>query len=288
MEINIKKLFYTYELDTPFEREVLFDISLNLSSNKLTAIIGPTGSGKSTLVQHLNGIHLPTQGTIQIGKAILTSDRKKRSLLYDKVGMVFQFPEHQLFEDTVLKDISFGPRNLNWSKEEIKVKSMEALNLVGLDPSFAERSPFQLSGGEKRKVAIAGIIVMNPSILVLDEPTVGLDREGRLSILNLINQWRSKENRTVIMITHQMDDVAEFADDVIVINEGRLVLQTHPLTLFTTHRQEMESLGLALPKTIQLLDQLNSNMDQPLLITSTKIDALLDQLQNLLQGGFKS
>lgn len=278
MEITLKEVSFSYNAGTPLQNDVLEEITLALGSNKTIAVVGRTGSGKSTFVQLLNGLLQPTRGSIDLGDIQIVHNSKKLPILYDKVGMVFQFPEHQLFEDTVIKDISFGPRNLGWTAEVIRSKSLEAMKLVGLDESFCDRSPFELSGGEKRRVAIAGVLTMDPTILILDEPTVGLDSEGKHSLMSLFHAWQKEKERTVIIVTHDMDIVAEYADEVIVFERGEIHLKTEPLTLFTQYRSELNAMGLKLPMALQLVEALNTRWSKSIELKSVKKELIIQQI----------
>lgn len=278
MEITLKDVFFSYNAGTPLENEVLRGLNMTLESNKITAVVGRTGSGKSTFVQHLNGLLYPTRGSIQVGDAWIMNNSKKKTVLFDKVGIVFQMPEHQLFEDTVIKDVSFGPKQLGWRNELIRSKALEALRLVGLDESFADRSPFELSGGEKRRAAIAGVLVMEPSVLILDEPTAGLDPAGKQSLMELLLSWREEQQRTLVIVTHDMDLLAEYAEDVIVFESGKVNVRTDPLTLFTKYPDRIEALGLKLPMALTLVEQLNARLRSPMVINSVKREAILAQV----------
>lgn len=278
MEITLKDVFFSYNAGTPLENEVLRGLNMTLESNKITAVVGRTGSGKSTFVQHLNGLLYPTRGSIQVGDAWIMNNSKKKTVLFDKVGIVFQMPEHQLFEDTVIKDVSFGPKQLGWRNELIRNKALEALRLVGLDESFADRSPFELSGGEKRRAAIAGVLVMEPSVLILDEPTAGLDPAGKQSLMELLLSWREEQQRTLVIVTHDMDLLAEYAEDVIVFESGKVNVRTDPLTLFTKYRDRIEALGLKLPMALTLVEHLNARLRSPMVINSVKREAILAQV----------
>jgi energy-coupling factor transport system ATP-binding protein len=278
MDIILKKVSYTYHPRSPFERKVLHEIDLTLKQGKWIAIVGKTGSGKSTMVQHMNGLVKPTSGSVQIGDVTITSDRKKHPPLYRKVGMVFQYAEHQLFEETVAKDIAYGPRNLEWPEEMIQKRVKTAMHQVGLDVYLMERSPFELSGGQKRRVAIAGVLAMQPEVLILDEPTAGLDPAGKEKIMHLIEEWQKEEQRTVIVITHQMDHVAEYADEVIVLAEGRVQWHTDPLKLFTTYRRELEDMGLGIPESMQLVEELNKKLASPIQLQSIKKKDIFRQI----------
>jgi energy-coupling factor transport system ATP-binding protein len=278
MDIILKNVSYTYHPRSPFERKVLHEIDLTLKQGKWIAIVGKTGSGKSTMVQHMNGLIKPTSGSIQIGDVTITSDRKKHPPLFKKVGMVFQYAEHQLFEETVAKDIAYGPRNLEWPEEMIHKRVKTAMQQVGLDVSLMERSPFELSGGQKRRVAIAGVLAMQPEVLILDEPTAGLDPAGKEKIMHLIEEWQKEEQRTVIVITHQMDHVAEYADEVVVLAEGRVKWHTDPLHLFRTYRRELEEMGLGIPESMQLVEELNTKLANPIQLQSIKKKDIFKQM----------
>ena len=234
MAIKINHLSYVYLSKTPNEVQALHDISFEIPEGKITSIVGHTGSGKSTLIQTLNGLIAPTSGSIEIGDFIVTSNLKKLKKIKElrkHVSIVFQFPEYQLFEETVEKDVAFGLRNYGYKEEEAIKKAHEALSKVGIDKSFYKRSPFELSGGEKRRVAIAGIIVLEPDVLILDEPTAGLDPQGSEVILNLIKEF-NKQGKTIIIVTHDMNIVLNHSDHVVVLNEGKLAFSGTPSDLF--------------------------------------------------------
>ncbi len=235
MAIQIKNLSYVYLKKTPNEVEALHDVSLEIPENKITAIVGHTGSGKSTLIQTLNGLITPTSGTIEYKDFVITNKEKKNKRIKElrkHISIVFQFPEYQLFEETVEKDVAFGLKNYGFKENEAIEKAHEALKKVGLDQSFFKRSPFELSGGEKRRVAIAGILAIDPEVLILDEPTAGLDPVGSKIILNLILEL-NKNGKTIILVTHDMDIVLNQADHVIVLNEGVVAFEGKPSELFS-------------------------------------------------------
>jgi energy-coupling factor transport system ATP-binding protein len=227
MDIIFKEVEHRYQVNTPFERIALHDLNLNIQSGTFLAVIGHTGSGKSTIIQHLNALLKPTAGEIQIGERTIKANRKEKNLkaIRQQVGVVFQFPEHQLFEETVEKDIAFGPMNYGVSEEEAKQKARELIKLVGLPEDILTRSPFDLSGGQMRRVAIAGILAMNPNVLILDEPTAGLDPRGRQEIMNMIYRLHKEKGLTTILVTHSMEDAAMYADELIVMNKGTVAMK---------------------------------------------------------------
>lgn len=263
MSITIKHLSHIYAPGTPFEYAALSDVSLEIPDGQYVAVIGHTGSGKSTLIQHLNGLIRPTSGSITVQGIDLTEKKVPLRELRRRVGLVFQYPEYQLFEETVAKDVAFGPGNLGLSQEEITERVSEALNLVGLPESVAEMSPFDLSGGQKRRAAIAGVLSMRPEVLVLDEPIAGLDPLGRHEILSLVENYRRKYGATVILVSHNMDDVADIAERVIVMNKGTVALDGSPRQVFS-QTEQMRSMGLDVPQVAILADLLRSRgMDVP-------------------------
>jgi len=257
MSIIIKNLNHIYDIGTPYETKALDDINLTIESGDFVAIIGHTGSGKSTLIQQLNGLIKPTSGEITVNNFEITKPKVKLSEIRKKVGLVFQYPEYQLFEETVAKDVAFGPENLGLMEDEIEKRVIEALNLVGLDyEEVKEKSPFELSGGQKRRVAIAGVLAMNPEILILDEPTAGLDPKGRDEILDQIKALHEKNNITVILVSHSMEDVARLASKLYVMSGGKLVLEGSPIEVFKD-AEYLESIGLGVPQIVKVVKKLN-------------------------------
>lgn len=257
MPIIIDKLQYVYSPQTAYEKHALRDINLVINDGEFIGLIGHTGSGKSTLIQHLNGLLRATGGTIYFnGQDIYEKDFSMKSLR-SKVGLVFQYPEHQLFETTVYKDVSFGPKNLGLDQLEIDVRTYEAIKMVGLGEDMIDASPFELSGGQKRRVAIAGVLAMKPEVLILDEPTAGLDPKGRDEILEQINKLHKESGITIILVSHSMEDVAKYADKLVVMNKGSVVFHDTPHKVFE-HYKELEEMGLAAPQVTYVMHELKS------------------------------
>ena len=259
MSIKCLDLTHTYQIKSPLEQEALKNINLTLEDGKYIAIVGHTGSGKSTLVEHFNGLLFPTSGEVHIDDYISNNKRRKNKKellkLREKVGLVFQFPEYQLFEETVLKDVMFGPKNFKVDIETAKNRAIEALRQVGLDDSYFERSPFELSGGEKRRVAIAGILAMEPKILVLDEPTAGLDPLGAKEILNLLKRLH-ESGKTIIIVTHDMDIVLNEVEDVVLLKDGQLIRHADHIKIF---EENLEDLSLEVPVSYKFITSLNEH-----------------------------
>lgn len=248
MSIKIENLTFIYNENTPFESKALNNINLEINDGEFVGLIGHTGSGKSTLIQHLNGLIKPTSGKITIGDVDITSKGVSLKAIRQKVGLVFQYPEHQLFEETVYKDIAFGPINLGLTQEEVDRRVKEAMELVGLDfEKVSERSPFELSGGQKRRVAIAGVLAMKPEVLVLDEPTAGLDPKGRDDILGQIQSLYEKNKMTIILVSHSMEDIARLVNKIIVMHKSKVAMVGTPREVFR-RADELEDLGLGAPQ----------------------------------------
>lgn len=253
MMMKIKNLNYIYNPNTPFEKKALDNINLEINEGEFIGLIGHTGSGKSTLVQHLNGLMKPTSGDIIIDGANITKKDGNLKEVRQKVGLVFQYPEHQLFEETIYKDIAFGPRNLGLSEEEVHNRVKESMESVGLDfEELKDRSPFELSGGQKRRVAIAGVIAMKPKILVLDEPTAGLDPRARDEILGEIQKLYKKEGITIILVSHSMEDVAKLVDRILVMHRGKVEMDGKTREVFR-RANELENLGLGVPQITKFM-----------------------------------
>lgn len=277
MEIKFENVSYIYQPGTPYESQGLQEVSLTIPDQSYTAIIGHTGSGKSTLLQHLDGLLQPTSGAVFFDhlKVDQQSDHKMLKQLRQKVGLVFQFPESQLFEETVLKDVAFGPQNFGVSEEEALKVAREKLELVGISSDLYDRSPFELSGGQMRRVAIAGVLAMNPEVLVLDEPTAGLDPIGRMEMMRLFQQLY-QTGMTIVLVTHQMDDVANFASHVIVMEGGKMIKETTPKDLFL-QADWLAQHHLNEPKVVQFYRQLKGS--QPY----TEVPLNMDELVTLIQ-----
>jgi len=245
--ITVEHLTHVYSQGTPFEKTAVDDVSLTIEEGEFVGVIGHTGSGKSTLIQHLNGLLKPTSGRILVGGRDMWADPKKIREFRFMVGLVFQYPEYQLFEETVAKDIAFGPTNMGLSPEEVQQRVQQAARFVGLNPNKLEKSPFELSGGQKRRVAIAGVMAMNPKVLILDEPTAGLDPRGRDKVLNEIKQYHKTQGNTVLLVSHSMEDVAKYADRVLVMNKGKVVMFDTTEKVFA-RSEELSAMGLAVPQ----------------------------------------
>ena len=254
---QVQNLTHTYSAGTPVEHTALEHINFTVHRGEFIGIIGHTGSGKSTLMQHLNGLLKPTAGTILLDGKDIWSDKKLTRQARFRVGLVFQYPEYQLFEETVYKDIAFGPKNMGLGKEEIDRRVREAAGFVGITEEQLQVSPFDLSGGQKRRVAIAGVIAMEPEVLILDEPAAGLDPVGRAAILENIEQYRKAKNATIMMVSHSMEDVARLTDRLLVMNGSRLAMDAPPAEVFT-HAEEVKAMGLAIPQVTEIFMQLRA------------------------------
>jgi energy-coupling factor transport system ATP-binding protein len=253
--IKTENLTYTYGIGTPFEKTAVNNINLEIEEGELVGIIGATGSGKSTLIQHLNGLIRPTSGRVFVGgRDIWDKNVKIRDIRFE-VGLVFQYPEYQIFEETVYKDIAFGPKNMGLSETEIKRRVVETAEIVGLRADTLERSPFELSGGQKRRVAIAGVMAMEPRVLVLDEPVAGLDPKGREKILAQIKDYHVRKNATVILISHSMEDVARYASKILVMDGGEVFCYDEPPKVFS-RASELETMGLSVPQITRVINRL--------------------------------
>ena len=257
--IEVKNLTHTYSQGTPFEHTAVKDMSFTVKQGEFLGIIGHTGSGKSTLMQHLNGLLKPSQGDILLKGESIWKDKHTTRAARFRVGLVFQYPEYQLFEETVYKDIAFGPKNMGLKEEEIRQRVHRAAAFVGLSESVLQKSPFELSGGQKRRVAIAGVIAMEPEVLILDEPTAGLDPKGREEILDQIQALRKETGMTIILVSHSMEDVARYVERIIVMNSGEVFMDGTPKMVFERSK-DLESVGLAAPQVTYVMRSLQEIM----------------------------
>ena len=279
--LEVRNLHHTYSAGTPFEHIALDDISFSVERGEFIGIIGHTGSGTSTLIQHLNGLLKPDSGSILLDGNDIWADKKTTRSARFRVGLVFQYPEYQLFEETVYKDIAFGPKNMGLKQEEIDRRVREAASFVGITENQLQASPFDLSGGQKRRVAIAGIIAMEPEVLVLDEPAAGLDPEGKEEILKNIQDYRKRKNATIIMVSHSMADVAKLADRIIVLNGACLAMEGTPAQVFA-HSDELAQMGLDVPQITRVFMRLRElGVDVPNVYT---IEQAVDALSRLRGG----
>ena len=277
--LEVKDLNYIYSIGTPFEHQALDNVNFAVNRGEFIGIIGHTGSGKSTLMQQLNGLLKPTSGQILLDGQDIWSDKKLTRQARFRVGLVFQYPEYQLFEETVYKDIAFGPKNMGLKPEEIDRRVREAAAIVGLTEEQLEVSPFDLSGGQKRRVAIAGVIAMEPEILILDEPTAGLDPQGREGILKNIEDYRKKHNATIMMVSHSMDDVARLTDRLLVLNGSRLAMDGTPEAVFN-RAEELIQMGLNIPQVTRVFLELKAmGLDVPAVYTMDQAVSTIRQLK---------
>lgn len=286
MEISFNNVSYIYQPHTPFEHKALENLSFTIPSGSFVAVIGHTGSGKSTLIQHLNGLLSPTHGEVKIGDYTIQADEKNKGLrsLREQVGVVFQYPEHQLFEESVYKDIAFGPTNFNVPKEEIDHRVERTMEAVGLSSDMLERSPFDLSGGQMRRVAIAGVLAMEPNALVLDEPTAGLDPRGQKEMMNMFYQLHHEKELTTVLVTHSMEDALAYADHVLVLDQGQLFMQGKPLKVFH-QKQALNEVGLDVPEMIEFLSKFEQKFGVSLNYENQSLPQFAQQIKDKLKGG---
>src|SRR5690625_3973723 len=285
MDITFENVSYTYQLKPPFAHQALNDVSFHIPTGTFVAIVGHTGSGKSTLIQHLNGLVSPTEGKVKIGNFTLTNDEKPKNMkdLRSRVGVVFQYPEHQLFEETVEKDIAFGPENFGVPAEEIKRRIKEIMPQVGLADKFLQRSPFDLSGGQMRRVAIAGVLAVQPEVLVLDEPTAGLDPRGQKEIMNMFYRLHQQQNLTTILVTHSMEDALTYADHVIILNKGKLYMEGKPIEVFT-QKETLQKVNLDVPEVIQFLQQFEHKFGQKIPYHYQSLTDIAHSIRDVVKG----
>lgn len=285
MPIKFKEVSYTYSPKTPYQYQALNNVSVEIDDHKIVAIIGETGSGKSTLVQHINGLLIPMSGEVAINDFVIKAHKKKlRDIkkIRQQIGLVFQFPEYQLFEETIEKDIMFGPVNFGATKEDAKKLAAKYIKVVGLPESYLPRSPFDLSGGQKRRVAIAGILALQGHTLILDEPTAGLDPDGEKELLKLFYNLNKNENKTIILVTHNMNHVLEVADEVIVLHNTRVLTKADPVTIFKNQELIAET-GIEPPKVYNFIYQLEKAGFDTSKLTARSTEELIEQLATLLK-----
>ena len=281
--LEVKNLTHTYDGNTPFVHDAVKNVNFHIEKGEIIGIIGHTGSGKSTLVQHLNGLLKATSGEVLLDGKNIWDDPKKIRSIRSRVGLVFQYPEYQLFEDTVYKDIAFGPKNMGLSEQEITKRISEISELVGIKNEYLDKSPFDLSGGEKRRVAIAGVMAMQPEIIVFDEPVAGLDPRGRADVIKMISDYRNKYNATVLIISHNMEDMALIADKLIVMNKGEMVLFDKTESVFKEYGL-LKSIGLNVPMVTQVMLSLKEKgISVPDNIFT--VDSAVDYLLEFVKGG---
>lgn len=285
MSIKLEHINYIYSEGTAYEKAALKDICLEIKEGEFIGIIGHTGSGKSTLIQHLNGILKATSGELYCNGKNIYEEGYPMKELRNYVGLVFQYPEHQLFEVDVMKDVCFGPKNQGLSPEECEKRAREALELVGLKEKYYTRSPFDLSGGQKRRAAIAGVLAMHPQVLVLDEPTAGLDPKGRDDILEQISMLHKRTNMTVILVSHSMEDIAKYVDRIIVMNKGEVMYEGKPKEVFR-HYKELEKIGLAAPQVTYVMKELKEK-GIPVSDDATTVEEAVEEILRGMKGAVK-
>jgi len=285
MDITFENVCYTYQINTPFAHRALEDVTFHIPSGSFVAIIGHTGSGKSTLIQHLNGLLIPTEGKLKMGSYTLSREKKLREMkeLRSKVGIVFQYPEHQLFEETVKKDIAFGPMNFGIEEAIIEKRMTDILPKVGLQESLLERSPFELSGGQMRRVAIAGVLATKPDVYVLDEPTAGLDPRGQKEIMELFREIHYTENATTILVTHNMEDALRYADYIIILNKGKKYMEGTPEEIFT-QEEAIRKVQLHVPQSIQFINQFNERFQTNIPLKRHTLQQMSEHIVHTIRG----
>ncbi|WP_312097530.1 energy-coupling factor ABC transporter ATP-binding protein [Niallia sp.] len=279
MDISLQKVEYRYQENSPFERLAIEDVSFDIPSGSYVAVIGHTGSGKSTILQHLNALLTPSKGKVIIGDRTIEGGQKHKNLrsIRQKVGIVFQFPEQQLFEETVEKDICFGPLNFGISEPEAKIRAEKALREVGLSEEFLMKSPFDLSGGQMRRVAIAGVLAMEPDVLVLDEPTAGLDPRGRREIMDMFYKLHKERNLTTILVTHSMEDAAHYADQIVIMNKGKVHRQGTPIEIFK-NAEDLEYIGLNVPEVVRFQKKVEAKFGMKMDQVHLKLEDFTEEL----------
>ncbi|WP_156291740.1 energy-coupling factor ABC transporter ATP-binding protein [Oceanobacillus salinisoli] len=285
MDITFENVTYIYQHNTPFEHKALENLSFHIESGSFVAVVGHTGSGKSTLISHLNGLSIPTKGKVRIGDYSLSKEHKPGDMkeLRSRVGVVFQYPEHQLFEETVEKDIAFGPENFGVSEREIKKRIQEVIPAVGLPESMLERSPFDLSGGQMRRVAIAGVLAVKPDVLVLDEPTAGLDPRGQKEIMDMFYRLHKEQGLTTILVTHSMEDALKYADHVMILNKGTKYLEGKPEDVFI-QKEALNQVQLDVPEIVQFLISFEQKFKTAIPYQKQSVEEIARQVQRVVIG----
>ncbi|WP_256816175.1 energy-coupling factor ABC transporter ATP-binding protein [Cytobacillus pseudoceanisediminis] len=286
MDISLQNVEYRYQVNTPFERLAIKDVSIDIPSGTFLAIIGHTGSGKSTVLQHLNGLLKPTEGQVVIGERLITSHKKQKNLkeIRQRVGIVFQFPEHQLFEETVEKDICFGPMNFGVSEEEAKKRARAAISQVGLPEEILHKSPFDLSGGQMRRVAIAGVLAMEPDVIVLDEPTAGLDPRGRKEIMDMFYSLHGTRGLSTVLVTHSMEDASRYADQIVIMHNGEVYRKGTPKEIFSSP-EGLLKLGLDVPEVVRFQLKMEESLNIRFSKTCLTMDELTDEIAAAMKRG---
>ncbi|EWG09187.1 energy-coupling factor ABC transporter ATP-binding protein [Cytobacillus firmus] len=286
MDISLQNVEYRYQVNTPFERLAIKDVSIDIPSGTFLAIIGHTGSGKSTVLQHLNALLKPTEGQVLIGERKITPEKKQKNLkeIRQRVGIVFQFPEHQLFEETVEKDICFGPMNFGVSEEEAKKRARAAIGQVGLPLEILSKSPFDLSGGQMRRVAIAGVLAMEPDVIVLDEPTAGLDPRGRKEIMDMFYSLHGTRGLSTVLVTHSMEDASRYADQIVIMHNGEVYKKGTPKEIFSSP-EGLLKLGLDVPEVVRFQLKMEKSLNIRLSKTCLTMDELTDEIAAVMKRG---
>ncbi|MDM5227825.1 energy-coupling factor ABC transporter ATP-binding protein [Cytobacillus sp. NJ13] len=286
MDISLQNVEYRYQVNTPFERLAIKDVTIDIPSGTFLAIIGHTGSGKSTVLQHLNALLKPTEGQVVIGERLITSQKKQKNLkeIRQRVGIVFQFPEHQLFEETVEKDICFGPMNFGVSEEEAKKRARAAISQVGLPEEILRKSPFDLSGGQMRRVAIAGVLAMEPDVIVLDEPTAGLDPRGRKEIMDMFYSLHGTRGLSTVLVTHSMEDASRYADQIVIMHNGEVYKKGTPKEIFSSP-EGLLKLGLDVPEVVRFQLKMEKSLNIRFSKTCLTMDELTDEIAAAMKRG---
>ena len=286
MDISLQNVEYRYQINTPFERLAIKDVSIDIPSGTFLAIIGHTGSGKSTVLQHLNALLKPTEGQVVIGDRMINPEKKQKNLkeIRQRVGIVFQFPEHQLFEETVEKDICFGPMNFGVTEEEAKKRARAAIGQVGLPEEILSKSPFDLSGGQMRRVAIAGVLAMEPDVIVLDEPTAGLDPRGRKEIMDMFYSLHGTRGLSTVLVTHSMEDASRYADQIVIMHNGEVYKKGTPEEIFSSP-EGLLKLGLDVPEVVRFQLKMEKSLNVRLSKTCLTMDELTDEITAVMKRG---